>query len=360
MLTVGVLGASGAVGRWVAAALADGPDGVALRLAARRPELVRPPVGVPAEVLAVDAASPGSLHEFVTGCHTVVNCAGPSYRWSPVVAAAAVAAGAGYVDAGGDDALCDKLADAPVPVVLGAGQSPGLSGLLPRWLRGPADRPVESLQAWFGGLEQFSPAAAADMIASLHDGYGEALAGWRDGVAVPRALTPLTDMSLPPFPGRVSAYPFLTGEARRLAADLHVHDGRWYNVFAGRQTLAVLNRLRAEPDTPPETAIGRLIRAADVDLAGQRPYQLMVVEITDDRGCRTLTLRADDGYRLTATVAVTATTAVLAGAVPAGARLAADLLDPAAVVDRLRASGACAVFEVTEGPRDAALDEGVL
>ncbi|MFB6398521.1 saccharopine dehydrogenase NADP-binding domain-containing protein [Polymorphospora lycopeni] len=357
MLTVGVLGASGAVGRQVAHALAGA--GVTVRLGAR--------AGVPdapagAEVVAVDVTAPAALRAFCAGCHLVVNCAGPSYRLSPRVAAAAVAAGAAYVDAGGDDLLRDRLSFAPVPVVLGAGQSPGLSGLLPRWLRGTDGGPVGSLRAWFGGLDRFSPAAAADMVASLHDGYGEAMAGWRDGAAAPRTVEPLLDVSLPPFPGRVTAYPFLTGEARRLAVELGVRDGAWFNVFAGRQTLAVLNRLRAGTvgDPAGSDAAGRLVRAAEVDLAGQRPYQLMVVEITDDRGARTLTLRADDGYRLTATVAVEAAAAVLAGTVPPGAWLAADLLDPAVVVERLRRDAACTVFEVTDGPRAAAVEEGVL
>ncbi|BCJ69206.1 NAD(P)H-binding protein [Polymorphospora rubra] len=362
MLTVGVLGAGGAVGRQVARGLAGA--GVGVRLGVRRPASVEVPAG--AEVVTVDVTAPAALRAFCAGCHLVVNCAGPSYRLSPVVAAAAVAAGAAYVDAGGDDLLRDRLSFAPVPVVLGAGQSPGLSGLLPRWLRDPDGGPVEVLRAWFGGLDRFSPAAAADMVASLHDGYGEALAGWRAGAAAPRTVEPLVDVSLPPFPGRVTAYPFLTGEARRLAVELGVRDGAWFNVFAGRQTLAVLNRLRtgsvgADPgDADGGTAAVRLARAAEVDLAGQRPYQLMVVEIADDRGSRTLTLRADDGYRLTATVAVEAAAAVLAGAVPPGAWLAADLLDPAAVVDRLRRDAACTVFEVTDGPRAAAVEEGVL
>jgi hypothetical protein len=354
VLTVGVLGAGGRVGRLVAEALAD--DGITVRPGARRPDLLGAAPGVP----AVDAGSPDELSRFCTGCHVVVNCAGPSYRWSATVARAAVAAGAAYVDVGGDDDLLARLAAAPVPVLLGAGQSPGLSGLLPRWLHARADGPVQGLRMFAGGLERFTPAAAADMVASLHDSYGQALAAWRGGRTVQRALTPLDDVDLAPFPGRVTAHPFLTGEGRRTAGALGVTDGDFYNVFAGRRTLDVLNALAAQQGADPLVAGVRLIRAAEADLAGRRPYQFMVVELRDRRGWRTLTLGAADGYLLTATVAVAAVTAVLRGGVAPGGRYAADALDPDDVVDLLATRGACTVFEVTAGPRGSAVDEGVL
>ncbi|MFC7549443.1 hypothetical protein [Plantactinospora sp. GCM10030261] len=235
--------------------------------------------------------------------------------------------------------------------------SPGLSGLLPRWLAGRAGGPVETLRVWAGGLERFSPAAAADMVDSVHGGYGEPLAAWRDGAAVARAATPTEGVRLPPFPGRVTTYPFLSGESRRVAASLGVRHGDFHNVFPGQRTFAVLSRLRAEPDTGHAVAARRLARAGDADLAGHRPYQLMVVEVRAGKTV-TATVRADDGYRVTAAVAAAATTAVLGGTVPAGAGWADDVLDPATVLTGVAA--VCAVFEVADGPLEDAVEEVVL
>ncbi|MEV8547210.1 saccharopine dehydrogenase NADP-binding domain-containing protein [Streptomyces sp. NPDC051572] len=75
----------------------------------------------------------------LTGVDVVINLAGPFYRGAEATAAAAVAAGAAYVDIADDIegidsvlGLQDRAEAAGVPVVTGAGFSPGVSN----WLAG--------------------------------------------------------------------------------------------------------------------------------------------------------------------------------------------------------------------------------
>lgn len=352
--TVGIVGAYGAVGTAVATALA--PDH-RLRLGGRDPQRLAASAGV--SVHQVDVDDPRQLAEFVGGCDLVVNCAGPSCRIGATVADAALAAGAAYIDVGGDEPLGRTLAGADRPVVLAAGLSPGLTGLLARWLAGLLPEPPRRLRAWCGGLERFTPAAAADMVSSLDDGYGESMVSWRGGAVVRHALPALTDTVLPPFPGRVSALPYLSTEIQRVAAHLGLVDVEWYNVFAGAQTLATLSRLRTGHADPARDA-PLLVAAAELDLAGLRPYQLLVVELSGAAHHRTVTLRADDGYRLTAAVTVAATDAVLRGAVPAGVHQADEVLDPAEVVAAVGADPSVGVLHVASEPATALVEEGVL
>ena len=356
---VGVVGAYGAVGTSVAAALATTHR---LRVGGRDPARLAAFSGFHGvEAVVVDVDDPEQVDRFSRGCDVVVNCAGPSCRVGYAVAAGALAADAAYIDVGGDEPMRRGLAGAARPAVLTAGLSPGLTGLLPRWLAGLLRTPAVRLRAWCGGLERFTPAAAADMVASLDDGYGESMAAWRDGALVRRALPPLTDAVVPPFPGRVSAYPYVSTETQRVAADLGLVDVQWYNVFAGHHALTTLNRMRADPrGTDPVAAAGLLVAAADLDLAGLRPYQLLVFELSSATECQTLTLRAEDGYRLTAMVAVAAVDLVLRGAVPDGAHLADEILDPAEVVAQLEADPGYGVLQVTPEPVTAAVEEGVL
>ena len=108
---IGLIGASGAVGRHTAAALAEAGAGP-LRLGARRPAAIRSgPWPEGSESVGVDALDPASLARFSAGCALVVNCAGPSYLLKDTVVRAALAAGADVVDVLGDDPVHESLTE---------------------------------------------------------------------------------------------------------------------------------------------------------------------------------------------------------------------------------------------------------
>lgn len=363
---VAITGGYGAVGFAVARELL-GTGHVRLRIGGRRLEAAQRLVDQlagPAEALAVDVTDAEDLAGFCHGCQVVINCAGPSHRIADRVAQAAFAAGADYVDVGGYDPGCTSTDRTGI---LASGVLPGLSGLLPRVLAetGPAE--PKRLICYFGGLDRLSPIAAADVIASLHDGSGESLAMWRYGRRARSALTPLADVELPLLPGPASAVPYLSSEAQRLARDLGLEELFWYNVYPGMQTLAALNRAQAGGGHRDNSSIvGDLVRSVEIDLAGRSPYLVALAQLDGEMDghsvTRSLLLRANEPTELNGMVAALATSALLTHDVPRGLHNAAEVLTPKTVYEALERSSFVDVLTVVDGPLDAAtlFDEGAL
>jgi hypothetical protein len=360
---VGVLGAGGEVGRATSRLLAAA--GVAdLRLGARRPA---GPGGV-----AADAGDRGSLDRFCAGCRVVVNCAASA---SPreLVAAAALAAGADYVDPAGDGPLLARLRELAGAhpgrrALVATGASPGVSGLLPRWLAGRGfDRPL-ALTGYAWAMDRFSPGSALDFLASLDADQGDARAVWRGGTRVAQGVAPLARAVLPFFSAPVAAFPYLSAETEAVAGRLGLRDVRWYTAFdADGEMHAALPRLRdaLAKGAEPAGVAAELARVADRDLFGRRPLHQFVVQVdgesAGERRSRVAVLHAAGTYELTGAVAALAVEALLEGAVPAGAGFAAEVLDPG-WVERLRGSPAVIAFHELEGPIDAyaEVEQGVL
>ncbi|MER7168877.1 NAD(P)H-binding protein [Micromonospora sp. NPDC000207] len=364
---IGVLGASGAVGRHAVQALREAGYGP-LRLGARRTERLSTADG---EVVAVDVTDARSVAAFCTGLRVVLNCAGPTYALQERMASAALAAGAHYVDVGGDDPVHEKLTAAEAVrggarVVLSAGTLPGLSALVPRWLAGRWPG-AGRLVCHAGGVERCTETVAADFMLSLTVGgaegepFGVPLAAWRHGRRVPRALRVVEDAEVPYFPDRATLQPILTAEAERLAATLDLTELDNYNVHPGPRVRALFARLPTLGLDDPgarAAAISRLITAAEVDLAGRRPYYRMVFTLDGPEGPRTAVVSTPSSYRLTAVTGVLAVRAVLDGAVPPGLHFGGEVLDPGWVVDEINRGGAAEIR--VPGHDDEAYEEGTL
>lgn len=359
---IGVIGASGVVGRAAVGAL-RGLGLTSLRLGSRRPEMIAEIAAADlsgqTEVIRVDADDPLSAERFCDRCDVVLNCAGPSYLILDRIASAALAVGADYVDVAGDESIYAQLATVDLvrvgrTVVLSAGMLPGLSGVIPRWLMGqlPGQATGGRLRAWTGGMERCSHTVATDLVLSLAGcagedagrrtgrAYGESRAAWRDGRRVAGVLRTEDNVDLPFFPQPVTVHPLLTSEAERLAAGTGLSELSWFTVFPGTaQVRAVLGMLSASPPidaTALANAADRVMRAAALDLSGRAPYFLMVFSFEGPAGDQAAVLRTSDSYGLTATVGALASAALLAGDVPAGLHYAADVLDPAALVAGVR------------------------
>ncbi|MGP3936426.1 saccharopine dehydrogenase NADP-binding domain-containing protein [Nonomuraea sp. KM88] len=358
---IGVLGGYGAVGAAATLLLAGraarvrvgGRDGAAAR------RFVAGALGGEGEAWQVDAFDPDALARFCRGCQVVVNCAGPSYLLRDRVARAAFEEGADYVDAAGDAASFAGLAATGTggrTAVISAGMLPGLTGLLPRHLAALSSAhsgPAVRLDVYTGGLDRLTPAAAGDFLLAGEEERGAALAGWRDGGKVARALTPAHDVELPYFPGPVTAYPYLSAEAERVAADLGLAEARWYNVIAGDRVLATASTATSAAD---------LARVAELELAGRTPYYVLLFQLSGPHNTSTLVVRTADSYALTAAVTAHAARAVLAGEVPDGLHHADAVLDPARMLADLEG---VATAEITDAvaPIDLAapaFEEGAL
>ena len=331
---IGIIAAHGAVGRAAAAHLAAWNRGPILT-AGRDPSR--------ADVL-LDLDDAAALADFCEQVTVTVNCAGPSYQIMDRVARAALAVGSHYVDPGGDDPVHDLLtADRGIAnaVVLSAGMLPGLTGLLPRALAAGAVSEPTALTGYVGGRDRFTAVAAADYLASLHNGFGRPNQAWRAGRRGEQALSPLFDVDLPHFPDAAAAHPYLSTEMERLARRLRLSDLTFYNVFLGKHLLAAL----AEP--AGEDSAARLAAAADLDLLGRDPHQRLVFHLDARDGTRTaLVLSGRGASELTGATVALAVCAVLDGAVPSGVHFAADVLDPVWAVERLRTAAAVRAIEV--------------
>ncbi|MFC7722432.1 saccharopine dehydrogenase NADP-binding domain-containing protein [Nonomuraea recticatena] len=256
---IGLLGATGAVGRTAAeriAAYGLGP----LRLGGRdvaSAAAVAQALPGGARAVRVDLNDPTELAAFCAGCRIVVNCAGPTYRVLDTVARAAFGAGADYVDIGGELAAKDALTSGGAAAlggrtaVFSAGVMPGLSGLLPRLLaKGRAPR---RLDVYVGGAALFTPLSAVDALLTRGPRFGTPMAAWRDGRIAQNTLSPLHGVRLPGFPVATHAWPYLTTEAQTLAVDTGAEEVRSYNVFVSNRLPDALAEAWAElPGADPD------------------------------------------------------------------------------------------------------------
>jgi hypothetical protein len=374
---IGVVGGYGAVGGAAAAMLAA--EGVGrLRIGGRRREeaqrFVTTELAGTGEAIEVDVENPESLARFCAGCTVVVNAAGPSYRILDRVARAAFTAGADYVDPGGDDPVHQRLSAALAAspgrtAVLNAGVMPGLTAVLPRWLAGQGFERCDRLIAYVALIDHMTPAGAGDYLLSLGGGFGEAHAAWINGRRVSGALVPLSQIELPFFSGRITAFPFLSTETERLAREMGLVEIRWYNVFdEAAHVLAALGRLQGamtgEGDLAAAAAV--LTQAAELDLFGRVPYQLLVFQLEGQaagrRVSRAAVLRAANTYRLTGAVTARAVLAILRGHIRPGVHFAAAALDPDMLVGQLRRHPAVSMLDLIDGLPELAdtMEEGAV
>lgn len=361
---VAILGAYGAVGRATAEALHR--HGYPLRLGGRDAAATRAlATELEAEAWPVDLWDDDALAAFCAGVALVVNAAGPSFRVLDRVARAALAAGADYVDPGGDQPLYDRLADGPVGArvaVLNAGLMPGLTAVLPRWLAGRLGEPAQALTAYVGLVDRFTPVGAAEYLLTLGGGHGEAQAVWRGGSRLSQAATPQADVEVPGFPGRVTLHPYLSLETERTARDLGLERVDWWNVFDGAgHVVTALSRLQgAMRGVELDAAAEELCAAARLDLFGHPPYQRIDCAMVGVGG-RTARVVMDstDTYAITAAVTIAAARRVLEGSVPPGVWFVEQALDPDQLVTALRAEPAVTRLDDGEVAPDE-LDEGEL
>jgi hypothetical protein len=372
---VAVLGGYGAVGRATARLLGD--LGVTeVRIGGRRLKDARAVVDQDlrgaGEAMAVDLWDIDSLAAFCASSRVVVNCAGPSYKVLDRVARAAFAAGADYVDPGGDTPVYRRLTSPDLPArgraaVLNAGLMPGLTSILPRWLARQFSRP-SALRAYVGVIDRLTPGSAAEYLLTLGGEHGEAQARWCNGSRISRALAPQSGVRLPFFPTVVNTYPYLSLETERLARTLKLETVDWYNVFdGGGHMLAALGRLQGAMNgsSDLDAAALQLCAAAELDLFGRQPYQVLLVlldgEIGHTQQTRALVLCGTDTYELTGAVAAFATRMILDGRVPPGVRYAEAALPSDAVVEWLQKVPALATLETLDTGVDVdAVEEGEL
>ncbi|WLI43674.1 saccharopine dehydrogenase NADP-binding domain-containing protein [Pseudomonas beijingensis] len=367
-MLIGVLGASGDVGLASARALLS--LGVnELRLGGRDPRsgahclasLQQQWPDARLQWTAVDFNDAPALAGFARGCDVLLNCAGPAWRLGDRAARAALQADAHYVDAAGEMTL--EPSQWPNRcAVLGAGLQPGLTGLLPRWLAERAFTQVQGLTSYFGLRAPFTAVAADDFLQGAVDGTSEPLAAWRNG-RCSRALRRSRDVVLPCFPGQVHVLPYLNQEGERLAMDLSLDVGQWFNVITDGHVLKALDLAHS---LPRAEAVQRLCEASLLDLSGQAPFVTLLLQLDGQwdgqARTRSLVLSGAGNAALTGAMAAATVVSVANGEISAGCHYAAQVLPPAASLERLQRTAAILALNLLHGPLEHlhTVEEGCL
>lgn len=294
-----LLGSTGAVGRSCLAVLAHRDD-LAVVVAGRDETRLREAASAVVgdiETTRLDVTDRAALDAALTRCDVIINCAGPSQQLSAQVAGAAIEAGVPYIDPGGDQALLDRYATAPVPVVLQTGVQPGLSGLLLRVL---AEQQTDDITVWCGGLQRLTPASVLEYLASLHDTHGYPGAAWRGGTVRRISRAECKPAPAQYFPGSVSVHPYLDAETVAVAARLGTSNVQWLNVFDSERTTRAMQLLAVDDKRSQD--LNAVLEAAKLDLFGRRPYFAIVAAAGAGPVPRTLAFTCTDSYRVTGAV----------------------------------------------------------
>lgn len=357
-MLIGVVGASGDVGlASVQALLSLGVND--LRLGGRNPKngarclalLQQQWPDARLQWTTVDFNDAPALAAFARGCDVLLNCAGPSWQVQDRAAQAALKANAHYVDAAGDMHLEPSRWRGRC-AVLGAGLQPGLTGLLPRWLADQAFTQVQGLTSYFGLRDQFTAVAADDFLQGAVDGSSEPLAAWRNGRRS-RALRRRRDVVLPCFPGQVHLLPYLNHEGERLARDLRLDVGEWFNVITDGYVLKALDQAHG---LPRADAVQRLCAASLLDLSGQAPFVTLLLQLEGlcdgQARTRSLIFSGTGNAALTGAMAAATVVSVLEGEISPGCHYAAEALPPAASLERLQRTAAIRALNLLHGPLD--------
>ncbi|MCD6257466.1 saccharopine dehydrogenase NADP-binding domain-containing protein [Candidatus Aerophobetes bacterium] len=350
---IGVIGGYGKVGLQTTRLLKEWGK-FPLRIGGRNPEKARARFGdefPQVEWTKVDVEDDESLETFLNGCELVINCAGPSYRTSARVAQMCISKGCHCIDAGMGKNL--KISDGSphdTAIIYDAGATPGLSGLLPRWLAGSFDK-VDHLSVYVGALGRFTTSGAEDyLIGVLDETNNEPLAAWRNGVKCSSVLTRKSGISLPFFPREVTVYPYFDAEAEFVAKVLSLRDGEWYIAVDGEHGSAALEEARAYFHSDPAGAVERLCLASRLDSAGRQTYVNFLVQLDGVKHAmpitHTLVLQANEISILSGSVAAIAGIALLEGEIPINIGSLATIPYPDVVIARLRDTQNVSQFKI--------------
>ncbi|WP_052230270.1 saccharopine dehydrogenase NADP-binding domain-containing protein [Streptomyces sp. CT34] len=304
-MTYLVLGASGAVGRSCVRTLIDRTDAKVVAAARDLPRLagvLREEVSKDGarqtETVRLDLDDHESVESVLAGADVVVNCAGPSYRYSALTATAALRYGAHYVDAGGDRSVIDATAAAAAAhgrlAVFGAGVQPGLAGVAVRAVAARlADPATTRIDAHCGGVQPLSRAGLEEYLHAVRARTGHPGKIYQRGAL----------RTLPPDPdnGTAHAHVSLDEECRDAAEELGLAALRWWNVTGSAQIEQALAKALGRQRSCAET-----LRTIDAAVSGARPHFRISLHGTSDRATVHTVLHCADSYALTGAVAALA------------------------------------------------------
>ena len=252
--TIGILGATGYVGREAARTLLALP-GRNIMLGGREPEKLRqffPEIESKGECLPVDIYNGELLAGFCSKCDILVNCAGPAKQIKDRVASAAIDQSVHYVDVSGDESLYRQLLTRKPEIeakklrmIVSAGVYPGLSELVPAYVAETCFDEMDLLEVFFAGQGGFSLNAAYDIVSSIEEDTGLGMHCCLKGEARKIAGAFHSSYTLPGPAGKVDTYPILHREFKQMAERYKITAAYFYNTYPNRSVLNQFMMIKA-------------------------------------------------------------------------------------------------------------------
>ena len=220
---IGILGYRGAVGQYVLNCLKDKYQ----IKCGQRSESIKKEKGI--KYVKVDILNKSELESFCRDCNVVINCAGPSYYLSKEIAKVVKERNIGYVDVFGIDVFETLKESKTSTIILGAGSLPGLSGMIPAWMKNKMDSDnIEKIKIYAGGNEDITTAACVDYLLSIFRGFGKSDVYYSEGKV---SRSKKESVILPEvFPYNSMVFEYLTEEMMLSASKNKVQELHWYNV----------------------------------------------------------------------------------------------------------------------------------
>ncbi|MDO4784792.1 MAG: NAD-dependent epimerase/dehydratase family protein [Propionibacteriaceae bacterium] len=334
---VGVIGSHGAVGQVLAQVLRDaGCEVVCGNRTKRSPD---------EDSVFVDARQEDSVREFARGCDVVVNCAGPSYVIRDGVAKA-LPPSLIYIDPFGGNAFGEGAGECPS--IINVGCTPGLSGLLAKWLAAEFEE-CSSVTVCCGGREQGGVSGFADVILSTRDGYGYPNQMLVGGLARPYTEQDWEAQDTDSFPedGESLRTPFVTDELRRVASECGIPQLTGLLVIPDRDSLHLLLKAMTHSEAADPNELMGLFAQIDsakskLD-AGKELWFTLQVSARGRRGSvlqrSGITLHAGNSSELTGIVLAQAVLRALEHGCPPGVHWGYEFLELEPVLDALSKAG---------------------
>lgn len=306
-----VLGPTGYTGRLVVAEARRA--GLPLRLVGRRREALEALAAAGDELAVADARDDTALRDAFAGVFAVVSCAGPFLDLGPAPVAAAIAAGAHYLDSSGEQAwtrLLQERLDADAAArgvaVLPCFGFDYVPGDLAARLAAEGLEPLDELVVAYAVTDASGSRGTRRTVARI---LGQPLVAYVDGRLVPTRLGAAPRMVSFPF-GEKSVAQWSGTEPLTVPRHTQVRTVRSYvRAPAAARRAGPLLRLAAPlvrlsarfgPDGPPEAERARARFA-------------VVAEARGPAGGRRVTLTGSDMYLLTARLLVAGAELLLAG-----------------------------------------------
>jgi len=333
MNTIGILGATGAIGSRTLKLLQGKYKLRASYLHNERQSTDD------CEYMRVDVSKEEDLRKFMDGLSAGFKCAGAAYFNGERVSKIAGELKIPYIDPSGETFLEGKLEELKKDniFVLSSGYFPGLTGVLMRLICEGFDEPL-SISGYSVSEEIPSQSAIEDFILTNLSGFGVTGSYYEDG-QIKRDDTPVVEI-IQNMPYQLTNY--LSVEVEHISREFNLKKANWYNASFGEEIIGKLQQaiieFRQGSDKYKETIkeVPKLFEKKLQDIEG---YTYIYVEGTGSKNgmlySNKSSVKCSCSSELSALIAANTAEFVLNNKVDNGIHYAMDLLKPEDVIARL-------------------------